>query len=130
MEIFAIAIDAVSGEPVPYATVQRLYPGGEVYASPVVADGQGKFNGRVPDTSYLWDVTSAGYQPIRVYLTDAKDNVPSDLFVVQMYRNDVLPEVVVTPQSSDEAAPKKNHAVAWIAAIAAVAYVAKKQRWI
>lgn len=117
MEIFARVINSENGEPVPFATVQRLYPDGQKYSAPVVADDNGYFNGRVPGNTYMWDVTAAGYNPIRVTLENAVNDqglanggAPTTTpLAVPMLSNGTLPEVIVTPDSG------KNKTWLWIA---------------
>lgn len=132
MEIYADAVNIADSSPVAYATVQRLYPDGQAYSSPIIADVNGSFNGRVPDTSFKWLITSAGYLPTTVSLTNAVDNDQDrgHPFVVRMTPNDMLPEVVVTPGSNNQEAGSKTPVVAWALAAAVGAYIANDQGWI
>jgi hypothetical protein len=104
VEIYGQAIDADSGQPIPSATCQRLYPGGEIYSSPVIADAQGIFNGRVPDRTYKWKITSVGYQDTSVdgFPASVVDSgsAPTVQVTVRMQKAyDALPAVTVTPDT-------------------------------
>lgn len=124
MEIYAVVVDAVSGEPLQGATVQRLYPDKQIYSSPILSDENGWFNGRVPGRDYFWKITHAGYKPLLYPLTNAVHDGPDA--IVRLERNDMLPEVVVTPTSGS-----KKSSMPWIIlAIAAGVVVADRQKWI
>lgn len=96
MELTAYIYDAKTKQPVPYATLQVLYPDGQNYASPKIADANGKVDGRCPDTSYKWLISSVGYSDRIIELTGAKD---SNTVNVGLEQNaELLDAVVVTPK--------------------------------
>lgn len=118
MEIFGTVINE-AGDPVPFATVQRRYPDGQDYSNALMADMNGYFNGRVPDDSYTWIITSVGYKPVEVSLNGYMENANVMVRMQKDYQD--MPEVVVTP------AAKKNIAIGLVAA--ALVYYGYKQNW-
>lgn len=134
MEIYADVVDAQDLAPVPFATIQRHYPdsqGGGVYSSPIVANENGQFNGRVPARDYYWIVTSAGYMPQKYTLENAVSDMPNNPLIVKLQRNDSLPEVVITPGTSetDTGAAGYKKYLPWLALAAVLGFIGYEEKW-
>lgn len=73
MEIWGIVKDQ-RGFPIREAMIQRYYPTGEIYSSPVLSGEGGLFNGRVPQDDHYWIVSAPGFLPRPISLEGVHTN--------------------------------------------------------
>lgn len=124
MEIYGKVINQ-KGEPIVGASIQRYYPGGEIYSAAIISALDGSFLAPVPGTSYYWVVSAPGYLSTPVSLQNATTFNYSSPVVAQLEPDPSVGVAVNDYLTSEEweamQANQKVPAIVWILGGAAAA---------